>query len=188
MASTQLYNQDELVYATDDCLEEIINNTRAVRQDSERSRFKVQVNNFLAEVVSGALVISSDLIGSVEKRIAEIDAVMSEQLSLIMHAPEFQKKESAWTGLYKLVQASITENVKYSVLHCTKQELLKDFKSASDFDQSVLFKNIYESEYGTFGGTPYSIFVGDFFLTIPHKISNYLSIFLMLLLVHMLRF
>ena len=163
MASTQLYNQDELVYATDDCLEEIINNTRAVRQDSERSRFKIQVNNFLAEVVSGTLVISSDLIGSVEKRIAEIDAVMSEQLSLIMHAPEFQKKESAWTGLYKLVQASVTENVKYSVLHCTKQELLKDFKSASDFDQSVLFKNIYESEYGTFGGTPYSIFVGDFF-------------------------
>ncbi|MCV5902261.1 type VI secretion system contractile sheath large subunit, partial [Escherichia coli] len=79
----------------------------------------LQVNNFLAEVASGSLVISSDLIGSIEKRIADIDKLMSEQLSLIMHATEFQKIESAWTGLYKLVQSSVTENVKYTVLHCT---------------------------------------------------------------------
>lgn len=163
MTTTQSYIQNEKQYATDDCLEDIINYTWAVRQESERSRFKLQVNNFLAEVVSGALVVSSDLVGSIERRIAEIDELMSEQLSIVMHAPEFQKTESAWTGLFKLVQASTTENVKYSVLHCTKKELLKDFKSASDFDQSVLFKNIYESEYGTFGGTPYSVFVGNFY-------------------------
>ena len=100
----------------------------------------MQINNFLAEVASGSLVINSDLIGSIEKRIADIDKLMSEQLSLIMHATQFQKIESAWTGLYKLVQASVTENVKYTVLHCTKNELLRDFKSSSDFDQSVLFK------------------------------------------------
>ena len=163
MTIASTLGQNETQYATDDCLEEIINNTRAVRQDSEKNRFKLQVNNFLAEVASGSLVISSDLIGSIEKRIADIDKLMSEQLSLIMHATEFQKIESAWTGLYKLVQSSVTENVKYTVLHCTKKELLKDFKSASDFDQSVLFKNLYESEYGTFGGTPYSAFVGDFY-------------------------
>lgn len=163
MTTTQSYIQDEKQYATDDCLEDIINNTWAVRQESERSRFKLQVNNFLSEVVSGTLVVSSDLVGSIERRIAEIDELMSEQLSIVMHASEFQKTESAWTGLLKLVQASTTENVKYTVLHCTKKELLKDFKSASDFDQSVLFKNIYESEYGTFGGTPYSAFVGDFY-------------------------
>ena len=152
MTIASTLGQNETQYATDDCLEEIINNTRAVRQDSEKNRFKLQVNNFLAEVASGSLVISSDLIGSIEKRIADIDKLMSEQLSLIMHATEFQKIESAWTGLYKLVQSSVTENVKYTVLHCTKKELLKDFKSASDFDQSVLFKNIYESEYGTLSG------------------------------------
>ena len=163
MTTTQSYIQNEKQYATDDCLEDIINNTWAVRQESERSRFKLQVNNFLSEVVSGTLVVSSDLVGSIERRIAKIDELMSEQLSIVMHAPEFQKTESAWTGLFKLVQASTTENVKYTVLHCTKKELLKDFKSASDFDQSVLFKNIYESEYGTFGGTPYSAFVGDFY-------------------------
>ena len=120
VASTLGLNETQ--YATDDCLEEIINNTRAVRQDSEKTRFKLQINNFLAEVASGSLVINSDLIGSIEKRIADIDKLMSEQLSLIMHATEFQKIESAWTGLYKLVQASVTENVKYTVLkrNCSK--------------------------------------------------------------------
>ncbi|MFP1464173.1 type VI secretion system contractile sheath domain-containing protein [Escherichia coli] len=106
-------------------VEEIINNTRAVRQDSEKNRFKLQVNNFLAEVASGSFIINSDLIGSIEKRIADIDKLMSEQLSLIMHASEFQKIESAWTGLYKLVQASVTDNVKYTVLHCTKKSYSK---------------------------------------------------------------
>ncbi|EEZ6646544.1 type VI secretion system contractile sheath large subunit, partial [Escherichia coli] len=102
MTMTSTLGQTETQYATDDCLEEIINNTRAVRQDSEKNRFKLQVNNFLGEVASGSLVINSDLIGSIEKRIADIDKLMSEQLSLIMHATEFQKVESAWTGLYKL--------------------------------------------------------------------------------------
>lgn len=120
MTIASTIRQNETQYATDDCLEEIIINTRAVRQDSEKKRFKLQINNFLAEVASGSLVINSDLIGSIEKRIADIDKLMSEQLSLIMHATQFQKIESAWTGLYKLVQASVTENVKYTVLHCTK--------------------------------------------------------------------
>ncbi|EHP6563323.1 type VI secretion system contractile sheath large subunit, partial [Escherichia coli] len=103
MTITATLGNSETQYATDDCLEEIIKNTRAVRQDSEKNRFKLQVNNFLSEVSRGSLVIDSDLIGSIEKRIADIDKLMSEQLSLIMHATEFQKIESAWVGLYKLV-------------------------------------------------------------------------------------
>lgn len=102
MTIASTLGQNETQYATDDCLEEIINNTRAVRQDSEKNRFKLQVNNFLAEVASGSLVISSDLIGSIEKRIADIDKLMSEQLSLIMHATEFQKIESARRGFISL--------------------------------------------------------------------------------------
>ncbi|EJE3091110.1 type VI secretion system contractile sheath large subunit, partial [Escherichia coli] len=103
MTITATLGNSETQYATDDCLEEIIKNTRAVRQDSEKNRFKLQVNNFLSEVSRGSLLIDSDLIGSIEKRIADIDKLMSEQLSLIMHATEFQKIESAWVGLYKLV-------------------------------------------------------------------------------------
>ncbi|MBC9119454.1 type VI secretion system contractile sheath large subunit, partial [Fructobacillus fructosus] len=63
---------------------------------------------------------------------------------------------------HKLVESSVTENTQVRLLQCTKQDLMKDFKSASDFDQSMLFKCVYESEYGTFGGVPFSAFVGDF--------------------------
>jgi type VI secretion system protein ImpC len=113
-------------------------------------------------VASGAVIVSNDLVGSIEARIAAIDELLSSQVSKIIQAPEFQRMESSWRGLHKLVQSSVTENTKVRVFNCTKKELLRDFKSASDFDQSSLFKSIYESEYGTFGGDPYSAFVGDF--------------------------
>lgn len=123
--------QLENIVPDDDYLERIIDNTQAVRRESDRQRFKLQVTSFLTEISSGALVVSSDLIGSIEKRIAVIDEVLSKQISLIMHATEFQKVESAWTALYKLVQSSVTENTEIRVLNCSKNELLKDFKSAS---------------------------------------------------------
>ncbi|WP_420838406.1 type VI secretion system contractile sheath large subunit [Citrobacter gillenii] len=147
---------------SDDFLNQVIDNTQAIRRESDRERMKLQLNNFLAEVLSGSVIISSDLVGSIEQRITAIDELLSAQMSLIIHSPEFQKKESSWRGLHKLVQSSVTENTQVRLLQCTKQDLIKDFKSASDFDQSTLFKCVYESEYGTFGGTPFSAFVGDF--------------------------
>lgn len=157
---------------SDDFLDQVIDNTRAIRRESDRERMKLQLNNFLAEVLSGAVIISSDLIGSIEQRITAIDELLSQQVSLIIHAPEFQKKEASWRGLHKLVQSNVTDNTQVRLLQCTKQDLIKDFKSASDFDQSMLFKCVYESEYGTFGGTPFSAFVGDFqFDNTPQDIS-----------------
>jgi type VI secretion system protein ImpC len=152
---------DNTIY-NDDFLDQMIDNTHAIRLESDRERMKSQLNQFLAEVLSGAVVVSSDLIGSIEQRIAAIDELLSRQVSLIIHAVEFQEKESSWRGLHKLVQSSVTENTQIRLLQCTKQDLIKDFKSASDFDQSMLFKCVYESEYGTFGGTPFSAFIGDF--------------------------
>ena len=162
MISEKQLSAPEPLTLSEGQLDKIIDTTQAIRRESDRGRMKSQLNNFLAEVVSGAVVISSDLIGSIEARISEIDELLSRQISLIMHAPEFQKKESSWRGLHKLVKSSVTENTRIRLLHCTKQELIKDFKSASDFDQSMLFKCVYESEYGTFGGVPFSAFVGDF--------------------------
>lgn len=145
-----------------DYLDQIIDNTRAIRRESDRGKLKSQLDSFLSEVASGAVIVSNDLVGSIEDRITAIDALLSAQVSKIMQTPEFQKMESSWRGLQKLVQSSVTENTKVRVLNCTKKDLIRDFKSASDFDQSVLFKSVYESEYGTFGGEPYSAFVGDF--------------------------
>ncbi|KJX01440.1 EvpB family type VI secretion protein [Enterobacter roggenkampii] len=162
MSSEQLLSLATEPTFSDDYLNQVIDNTQAIRRESDRDRMKNQLNQFLAEVLCGTVVVSSDLIGSIEQRITAIDELLSQQVSLIIHAPEFQKRESSWRGLHKLVQSSVTENTQIRLLHCTKQDLIKDFKSASDFDQSMLFKCVYESEYGTFGGTPFSAFVGDF--------------------------
>lgn len=162
MSSESVLNQVAESTFSDDYLNQVIDNTQAIRRESDRDRMKTQLNHFLAEVLAGTVVVSSDLIGSIEQRITAIDELLSQQVSLIIHAPEFQKKESSWRGLHKLVQSSVTDNTQVRLLQCTKQDLIKDFKSASDFDQSMLFKCVYESEYGTFGGTPFSAFVGDF--------------------------
>lgn len=188
MTIASTLRQNETQYATDDCLEEIINNTRAVRQDSEKNRFKLQVNNFLAEVASGFLVISSDLIGSIEKRIADIDKLMSEQLSLIMHATEFQKIESAWTGLYKLVQSSVTENVKYTVLHCTKKSYSRILNQPRISTSLYYLKIFMKASMERSGGHRILLLWVTSISIILHRILIYWSIFPMLLPVRMPRF
>ncbi|AEX54581.1 type VI secretion system contractile sheath large subunit [Rahnella aquatilis] len=162
MSDIQVMNAPAQAEQAGDYLDQIIDNTQAIRRESDRNKVKSQLDNFLSEVASGAVIVSNDLVGSIEARIAAIDELLSSQVSKIIQAPEFQRMESSWRGLHKLVQSSVTENTKVRVFNCTKKELLRDFKSASDFDQSSLFKSIYESEYGTFGGDPYSAFVGDF--------------------------
>lgn len=162
MSDIQVMNTSAPAEQSSDYLDQIIDNTQAIRRESDRHKVKTQLDNFLSEVASGAVIVSNDLVGSIEARIAAIDELLSSQVSKIIQAPEFQRMESSWRGLHKLVQSSVTENTKVRVFNCTKKELLRDFKSASDFDQSSLFKSIYESEYGTFGGDPYSAFVGDF--------------------------
>lgn len=159
-----IVEQQELntVDAEQSILDQIIDNTQAIRRETDRDRVKNQLDQFLSEVTSGSLVVSGDLINSIEVRIAAIDALMSEQLSKVLHHSEFQQLESSWTGLKGLLDQSETDNTQIRMLNATKTDLIKDFKSSSDFDQSMLFKNVYEYEYGTFGGEPYSALVGDF--------------------------
>jgi len=133
MSTEQILNAPAGQMLSEDYLDKIIDNTQAIRRESDRGRMKSQLNNFLAEVVSGAVVVSSDLIGSIEDRITAIDELLSSQISLIMHAPEFQKREASWRGLHKLVASSVTDNTQIRLLQCTKQDLIKDFKSARPF-------------------------------------------------------
>ncbi|HHL2712505.1 TPA: type VI secretion system contractile sheath large subunit [Yersinia enterocolitica] len=162
MEALAVENNVQSEHSADHYLDAIIDKTQAIYREADRKKVKNQLNSFLAEVSSGTVVISNDLVGSIEDRLSAIDALLSEQISRIIHTQEFQQLESSWRGLHELVQRSVTENTKVRLFNCTKKELLKDFKSASDFDQSALFKSVYESEYGTFGGEPYSAFVGDF--------------------------
>jgi type VI secretion system protein ImpC len=88
---------------------------------------------------------------------------VSLQLNEVLHAPSFQKLEGSWRGLkYMLDQSETSDKLKIKVLNVTKKELLRDLQRASEFDQSAMFKKVYEEEYGIFGGAPFGALVGDY--------------------------
>ena len=96
-------------------------------------------------------------------RMGQIDAVLNNQLNEIMHHAEFQSLESSWRALYYLVMKAETgPMLKLRLLNASRKDLQNDLEKAVEFDQSALFKMIYEEEYGTFGGQPFSVLVGDF--------------------------
>jgi type VI secretion system protein ImpC len=110
-------------------------------------------------------LIGPDVVESITAMIAAIDGKLSEQINLIMHHADFQKLEGAWRGLHYLVNNTETdEMLKIRVLNITKAELgktLKRYKGAA-WDQSPVFKRVYEQEYGQFGGEPFGCLVGDY--------------------------
>lgn len=137
----------------------------AARPDDQmaRARTKDAFTQFLDQVVKPGQVVSKDVEANIKSWINEIDKKLSSQLNEIMHNADFQKLESTWRGLHYLVHQSETgESLKIRVLNVTKRELGKDLEKAVEFDQSTLFKKVYEEEYGTLGGQPYGALVGDY--------------------------
>lgn len=147
-------------------LDSIIEQSRIASNAAEKVRTRDLIGELVEQVLQGSVTVSRDLCASIDARIAELDALISGQLNAIMHHPEFQQLEASWRGLKYLVDHTETSTMlKIKVLNTNKKDLIKDFKSASAFDQSALFKKIYEEEYGTFGGAPYAALVGDFKFT-----------------------
>ncbi|HEY8560318.1 MAG TPA: type VI secretion system contractile sheath large subunit [Pyrinomonadaceae bacterium] len=144
-------------------LDQILTEGRMARDDYQREQAKDMIGEFVNQVMSGELTMSKNMDVAINARIAEIDRLLSAQLNQIMHHEDFQKLEGSWRGLHHLVKNSLTgTTLKIRVMSVTKKELLKDFERALEFDQSALFKKIYEEEYGTFGGAPYGALIGDY--------------------------
>ncbi|HEU5451992.1 MAG TPA: type VI secretion system contractile sheath large subunit, partial [Terriglobales bacterium] len=100
---------------------------------------------------------------TINARIAQIDHLISLQLNEILHHEQFQKLEATWRGLrYLLDRSETSENLKIKVLNVSKKDLLRDLQRAAEFDQSALFKKVYEEEFGIFGGAPFAALIGDF--------------------------
>lgn len=147
-------------------LDQIIEESRVAQSEQEKVRAKDIISELANQVLVGEVVVSENLAASLDARVAELDSLISEQLSEIMHAPAFQELESAWTGLHYLCkQTSTGVQQKIKLMSASKRELVKDFKSAIDFDQSALFKKVYEEEFGTFGGAPFGSLIGQYELT-----------------------
>ena len=149
--------------AEDSLLDQIVAQSRVARSDSEREHAKDIISELVREVMQGTVVVSDNLSVTLDARVAELDRLISEQLSEVMHHADFQRLESSWTGLHYLCRHTSTGSMmKIKVFNATKKELIRDFKTAIDFDQSALFKKVYEEEFGTFGGAPFGTLIGDF--------------------------
>ena len=147
-------------------LERILVEGKLARKDADpeiQAKAVDLVQKFVDQVVDKAGTASRDVVEHINDCIANLDELISDQLNLVMHHPDFQRLEASWRGLNDLVMNTETgTKLKLRLLNVSKDELLKDLKSATEFDQSALFKKVYEEEYGTFGGNPYSVMIGDY--------------------------
>jgi type VI secretion system protein ImpC len=144
-------------------LDQIIDEGRLARDEGQKAWARDMITEFISGVMKGEITISKDLESIINARIGQIDRLISRQLNEVMHHPDFQKLEGSWRGLHYLVQHSETgEKLKIRVMNVSKNDLLKDMEKAPEFDQSALFKKIYEEEFGTFGGASYGALIGDY--------------------------
>lgn len=97
--------------------------------------------------------------------IAALDRLLSAQVNVIIHSHEFQRLEASWRGLdYLVTQASEADNVLVRVFDADWRTVARDLDKAIEFDQSTLFHKIYSDEFGTPGGQPFGILLGDYYL------------------------
>jgi type VI secretion system protein ImpC len=144
-------------------LDQIIAKGRLARDESQKSRARDMVGEFVHQILDEGMTVSRDTMTMIQAQIARIDELLSRQVDEILHHPDYQKLEASWRGLHYLVMNTETgTRLKLRLLCVTKQELFKDLDQAVEFDQSSLFKKVYEEEYGTFGGFPFSLMIGDF--------------------------
>ena len=136
------------------------------KTDRARAEVENAVRTLAEQALRESTVVSDDVIGTVKAIIAEIDKKLSDQVNLILHNERFQQVESAWRGLHYLVNNTETdEMLKIRVMNISKKDLgktLKKYKGTA-WDQSPVFKKLYEQEYGQLGGEPYGALVGDYY-------------------------
>lgn len=135
---------------------------RGIKAEDEVQR---AVHTLAEQALANTKIIGKDVVKSIESMIAAIDKKLSDQVNLIIHHPDFQKLEGAWRGLDYMVKNTETdETLKIKFMSISKDELRKTLKryDGVKFDQSPLFKKIYEEEFGQFGGAPFGCLVGDY--------------------------
>ena len=166
MSEAQIRPQQDSSYAPGaelTLLDRIVDEGRLGRDAATKERGKELVKNFVNEVLKGTVTIGADTEAMINARIAQLDQLVSTQLNEIMHHPDFQKLEGTWRGLkFLLNNTESGEQLKIKVLNVSKKELLKDLQKAPEFDQSTLFKKVYEEEFGVFGGSPFGAILGDY--------------------------
>ena len=138
----------------------------AEKNDGKALRYWIKENIDL-----GTCKTPQDILYAIDRQICDLDHVINDQINAIIHHPKFQKLESSWRGLWYLaVQADGVKSFKIKVLDISWKELARDIDRALEFDQSQLFIKIYNDEYGTPGGEPFGVLIGDY--EISHRVSR----------------
>ena len=135
------------------------------KSDHAKDAISSAVRTLAEQALAETSIISDDSVATVEAMIGEIDRKLTEQINLIMHHQDFQALEGSWRGVHHLINNTETdETLKIRVLNLSKKDLAKTLKKykGTAWDQSPLFKKLYEEEYGTPGGEPYGCLVGDY--------------------------
>jgi type VI secretion system protein ImpC len=143
-------------------LDEVLSATK----QTERSRAEDLIRTLTEEALKGTVSYSKNVTQTIKAGIQALDAALSKQLAAILHHPDFQKMEGSWRGLHHLVMNTETSaQLKLRVFNVSKRELFKDVDKAVEFDQSQIFKKLYENEFGSPGGEPYGALIGDYEFT-----------------------
>jgi type VI secretion system protein ImpC len=147
-------------------------------KQTEPARVQELLRTLTEEALNGTVSYDRNLTITLTEAVKALDAKLSKQLAAIMHHPEFLRLEGSWRGLHHLVMNTETSaNLKIRVLNVRKRELMKDLAKAVEFDQSELFKKLYENEFGTPGGEPYGMLIGDYeFSNHPEDVQMLTSI------------
>jgi type VI secretion system protein ImpC len=144
----------------------LLNKNFKPQTDGAKKEVESAVRTLAQQALASSKLISRDVVETINAMVAEIDKKMSEQINQILHHEDFQKLEGAWRGLHYLVSNSETDDqLKIRVMNISKKDLhktLKRYKGAA-WDQSPVFKKLYEEEYGTLGGEPFACLVGDYY-------------------------
>ncbi|MGL4231652.1 MAG: type VI secretion system contractile sheath large subunit [Casimicrobium sp.] len=163
MAQRQLATEEKALETSD--FSSLLQKQFKPKTDEAAAAVNAAVQTLAQQALVNTKLISNDAFQTIEAMIASIDQKLSEQINLILHHPEFQQIEGAWRGLHYLVNnTEVDEMLKIRVMDVSKKDLhrtLRRYKGVG-WDQSPIFKKVYEEEYGQFGGQPYGCIVGDY--------------------------
>ncbi len=136
------------------------------KSEEANSAVRNAVSTLAEQALEKASLVTEDSIKTIEGIIAELDKKLSKQINELLHHEDFQQLESSWRGLHYFVNNTESdESLKVRFFNISKKEMLKNIKKykGTAWDQSPLFKKIYENEYGTPGGEPYGYILADYY-------------------------
>jgi type VI secretion system protein ImpC len=148
-----------------DDISSILKQSFKPRSEQAAAEVENAIQTLVTQALADSSLVQDNVLSTIEEMIARIDEKLTAQMNEVLHAKEFQQIESAWRGLHYLVFNSETDaTLKIRVMNVGKTELYRHFKNypGAKWDQSPIFKSIYEQEFGTLGGQPYGALVADY--------------------------